>query len=292
LPVVLPSGSKLRQNALLAWGDAGLQFLDAALADRSLPHDLRRHLPRTLSLFEPTSAARALEKHLLPETDGLVRYKILQALNRVAVHPEVDFAPDILDSATSSTLEAALRLLDWRVALRAGAASEPRRKTPGHELLAALLQDKEMATRERLFRLLALRFRGEDMKGLYRGLSSTNPKVRAGGRELLESLLAPPLREAVLALVDDAPDAERLGRAAPFYSPAPLHYESLLAVILERSSESLRCVAAYHIGELGLTSLRPRLESLRPEETGFFLARVVERALALLATPGGRLAHA
>jgi hypothetical protein len=253
---------------------------------------VRRHLPRTRSLFEPRAAAQALEKHLLPETDGLVRYQTLRALNRVAVHPEVVLDTEILESATTSTLEAALRLLDWRLVLLQGARADPSRKTAGHEILAALLQDKETSTRERLFRLLSLRFRTEDMKGIHRGLLSTNPKVRAGGRELLENLIAPSLREAVLALVDDAPDADRLRRAAPFYTPVPLHYESLLATILDRSSESLRCVAAYHIGELGLTNLRPRLESLRPDETGFFLARVVERALALLAAPGGRLAHA
>ena len=297
LPALLPLLGQRQtrpaaREAFVTWGAPGLEFLDNALGDRSLPSELRRHLPRTLSLFEPAASARALEKHLLPETDGMVRYKILRALNRVAAHPEVVLDPAILERATSSTLEAALRLLDWRLVLRAGAESEPGRKTPGHGLLMALLQDKETNTKERLFRLLALRFRTEDMKGIHRGLVSSNPKVRASGRELLESLLAPPVREAVLALVDDAPDEERLRRSAPFYTPPPLHYESLLAQLLEVPSESLRCVVAYHVGELGLTSLRPRLESLRPEATGFFLARVVERALVLLASPGGSLAHA
>ena len=297
LPALLPllghrQTRAAAREAFVTWGAPGLEFLDEALADRSLPHDLRLHLPRTLSLFEPAAAARALEKHLLPEADGMVRYKILRALNRLAAHPEVVFDDAILEAATSSTLEAALRLLDWRLVLQAGAEAEPRRKTPGHGLLVALLEDKETNTKERLFRLLALRFRTEDMKGIHRGLVSPNPKVRAGGRELLGSLLAPPVPEAVLALVDDAQDEERLRRAAPFYASPPLHYESLLGLILGQRSESLRCVAAYHVGELGLTSLRPQLEALRPEETGFLLARVVERALALLATPGGELAHA
>ena len=297
LPALLPLIG-LRQTrtaareAFVTWGAKGLEFLDEALADHSLPHELRRHLPRTLSLFEPAAAARALEKHLLPETDGVVRYKILRALNRLASEPDVVLDRAILEEATASTLEAALRLLDWRLVLQAGGESDPRRKTPGHGLLAALLHDKEANTKERLFRLLALRFRSEDMKGIHRGLSSTNAKVRAGGRELLESLLVPPVREAVLALVDDAPDEERLRRAAPFYTAPRLSYEALLGLIIDQRSESLRCVAVYHVGELGLTSLRPRLESLRPEDTGFFLARVVERALALLASPGGRLAHA
>ena len=130
------------------------------------------------------------------------------------------------------------------------------------------------------------------MKGIYRGLASANPKVRAGGRELLENLLAPPLREGVLALVDDGPPEARLLRAAPFFVSKPVDYEFLLGRILEDSSESLRCVAAYHVGELGLSRFRPRLESMRAGGTGFFLARVVERALTLLSGGGERLAHA
>jgi hypothetical protein len=129
------------------------------------------------------------------------------------------------------------------------------------------------------------------MKGIYRGLSSANPKVRAGSRELLENLLEPPLREGVLALVDDAPLEERLRRAAAVYAATPLGYEALLARLLEESGESLRCVAAHLAGELGLLDLRPRLESMRTVETGFFLARVVDHALSLMAQGGRRHLH-
>jgi hypothetical protein len=281
------------REAYFAYGEAGLAFLDQALNDPSLPQELRRHLPLTLSLFEPTAAARTLEKHLLSEPDGMVRFKILRALNRLATHPEVELDRDILKQAASGTLEAGLRLVDWREILTRGAEAEPRRRTPGHELLVTLLQDKEVHTVERLFRLFSLLYRTEDMKGIHRGLYSTNPKVRATGRELLENLLPSPLREGVAALVDDGALDERLRRAAPFYVSRPVDYEYLLGRILEDTSESLRCVAAYHVGELGLSGFRLRLESMRSTETGFFLTRVVERALSLLsAGGGGRLLHA
>jgi HEAT repeat protein len=297
LPALLPLLAQRQtrhaaREAFLTYGDGGLAFLDEALRDPSLPQELRRHLPRTLSLFEPRAAARALERHLLAEPDGMVRFKILRALNRLATHPEVELDGVTLERAITTTLEAGLRLLDWRLAFLRGARADQKRRTRGHELLVTLLQDKEVHTVERLFRLLSLRHRGEDMKGIYRGLSSTNAKVRAGGRELLENLLEPPLREGVLALVDDGPPEQRLRRAAPFYPPRPLDYEELLGRILAGPSESLRCLAAYHVAELGLTTFRPRLEALRTAQTGFFLTRVVERALALLSPEGGRLLHA
>jgi hypothetical protein len=127
--------------------------------------------------------------------------------------------------------------------------------------------------------------RGEDVQSIYRGLRSSKLKVRAGSRELLENLTLPPVRGTLLALVDDAPGANPLAGAAPYYDPRPLGYEELLVGLLDASAETVRCLAAYHVGELGLRHLGPRLELLRGQESGFFVARVVERALKLLKAP-------
>ena len=55
----------------------------------------------------------------------------------------------------------------------------------------------------------------------------------------------------------------------------------------------MRCLAVYHVGELGLSALGPRLEAVRAERgAGLFLLRVVDRALALLRGAPGRLQHA
>ena len=183
--------------------------------------------------------------------------------------------------------------MQWRLTLLQGAADQPRRATTGHELLVALLKDKEVHAIERLFRLLGLELRGEDLRRIYRGLRNSNPKVRAGSRELIENLIRPPLREAVLALVDDAPDWQRLIRARPFFRSARLDYDAVLAALLEQNSETVRCLAAYHIGELGLTDLRAQLSAIDTRKSGFFLARMVEKALRMLGDQGEpRLAHA
>jgi hypothetical protein len=143
-----------------------------------------------------------------------------------------------------------------------------------------------------VFRLLALQYRGEDFKRMHRGLRSPDPKVRAGSRELLENLLEPPLRDGVLALVDDVPEGTRLLRGRAYYRPSPLGYEELLALLLEQTSETVRCIAAYHIAELDLKAFRPRLEALDPGRAGLFAARVIEGALRLLSATPGRLANA
>jgi hypothetical protein len=266
--------------ALLAYGDEGLTFLDEALGDRALPLELRRHLPRTIALFDPARAAAVLERHLLEEPSGVVRYRILRGMNRLAALPDVGFDPDLLHLATEATAGGVFRLVHWRSVLERGAKGRPERSPPGHELLVRLLRDKEEQAVERLFRLLALRHRGEDFKGIYRGLRSSEPRARASSRELLENVLEPWLRGPVLAIVDEAGDESRLARAGEMYAPAPVLYEDVLALILDRGGESLRCVAAHHVGELRLVALRERLERLRGIGTTFFLTRVVENALA------------
>ena len=162
-----------------------------------------------------------------------------------------------------------------------------------HQLLTTLLRDKEVHAVERLFRFLGLRHRGEDFEKIYRGLRSGSAKVRASSRELLENLLEPGVREAVLGIVDDVPDLERLAHGTPFYTAERLDYERLLFVLLDQQGETVRCIAAYHVGELGLTAFRERLESFQRAPTGLFVQRVIERSLALIAPPrGGRLEYA
>ena len=96
----------------------------------------------------------------------------------------------------------------------------------------------------------------------------------------------------MLALVDDVPDRQRLAEAQAFYRPPELGYEELLGQLLEQPGETLRCLAAYHVGELGLTEFRPRLEAAQKKETGLFVSRVLERALRLLAETGLRRTEA
>jgi len=299
LPVLLPllASRRVRPAARAAFvehGPEGLTFLSEALADETLPHELRRHVPRSISRFRAVDAIPALAGRLLDEPDGMVRYKILRGLGRLAAeNSDVPVDAGVVAEATRLTLMSVFRLVDWRVTLARGAAEDPTRATPGHELLTTLLRDKEVHAVERLFRFLGLRHRGEDFEKIYRGLRSGSAKVRASSRELLENLLEPPVREAVLGIVDDVPDLERLGHGTPFYAAERLDYERLLFILLDQQGETVRCIAAYHVGELGLTAFRERLESFQRAPTGLFVQRVIERSLALLSpAPGGRLEYA
>jgi len=280
------------RGAFAQHGEEGLRFLGEALADDRLPREIRRHLPRTLTLFPPQAAADLLQPRMLADSDGRVRFKIISALGRLATdNPDLHLDVTLLRNAIEQSLTAAFRLVHWRQTLRVGALADSRRGTRGHDLLVTLLRDKQTQITERVFRLLDMSLRHEDLKRIHRGLASASPRVRANGRELLENLLRPPLRDAVVALIDEGPPGRRLAMAGSYYSPQAIGYEELLGQLIGEPSETIRSVAAFHVGELGLVGLRDRLERLDSREAGFFTARVVERTLRILSEDEG-LAHA
>jgi ATP:ADP antiporter, AAA family len=282
---------QLRSEAratLISLGDTALSFLSGALADESRPHAVRRHLPRTIMRFEPQKAATALLEQIQVEDDGVVRYKILRALGFLrANHPNLKLDRAVLTDLIDRTVSRTYRMLEWRWALESGRTADPRRDTPTGRLLTQLLRDKEAHAIERLFRLLGLAYAGENLLSIYRGLKSGRADVRASSRELCEHLLEPPLRDAVLGLIDDGSDAERLRAAGGYHQRRSPSYESVLAELLEAGGGSLRSITVYHIGELGLTALRPELEALDSADQPV-LERVTRRALELLG-PGPEL---
>jgi HEAT repeat protein len=275
------------REALVGFGERGLSFVAAALADQTLPHDVRFHLPRTISRFPAKAAAPILLGRLLDEPDGTVRYKILRALGRiVAEDPRLPLDREILRRAIDGTLEVAFRLVHWRLVLLDGAREDPRRATSCHEILAQMLCDKQRHAIERLFRLLALSMPGERLEDIHRGLASTSPKLRASSLELLEHLLTPALREPILALVDETPDDVRVARGGVHYRPGALDYPALLAVLLEAPGDTLRSLAVHHVGELRLRGLRDRVERLHGESPAGLIGRATARALRRLSDEG------
>ena len=281
--------SRLRpeaRKAIVAIGPVAIYFLDEALWDTALPRRIRRHIPRTINRFEATKAAEILMNHLSAEEDGAVRFKILRGLGRLRAEiPELELDNDVLRALTRKTIERAIEVLAFRLAVDAAHAEDPARRTAGGELLSGILREKEQNALERTFRLLGLLHPFEDFELLYRGLTRRGLRGRAQSRELLEHVLRGSERAAVLALFDDFSDRERLAAAEAatgFVAPTPA-YEDLLVTMLDDSSEAVQSVAAYHIAELGLDGLADQLRQAG-QRSERFLGEVVNRALAMLAT--------
>ncbi len=269
--------------ALVAHGEPALGHLDRVLSDPSAPAEVRRGAARAISEFPAAEAVPILERQLDGSVDGMVRFRILRALSKLrADEPALALGEAVLGRAIEEALGAARRSLAFRLALERGQADDPRRDTPAGNLLRTLLGDKEAHAIGRLFKVLGLLYPRENFGHIHRALQGKRAKVRASSLELLENVVAPPLRERVLALVEERPDAERLARAGG--KPWTVGYADLLGLILERGGE-LASLAAYHGAELGLAVAPPRAAAEDGAATAFaaavaLRAREIEAARA------------
>ncbi|MET0391178.1 MAG: Npt1/Npt2 family nucleotide transporter [Polyangiales bacterium] len=255
------------RRALVVHGPDGFAAAKRALADADLTPAQRWELPRLIASFETPEAQATLLVQLTEEPDGMVRYRIIRALETLALRrPDFQLDRRRLKQVVEATVSRAYRHLDERLTLERGAESEPERRTSGHALLVAMLTDKQRNAVGRLLRLLGLAHPAADFASIRQTLRSAEAKTRATGVELVGNLLEQPLRSAVLGLIDDMPDPQRLAAAGPFHRGLRLEYDALLERMLTRESPAVQDFTAYHLAELGLARFQPLIAALLEKE--------------------------
>ena len=232
-----------------------LEALDQAMSTNQMPRDIRIHLPRTISLFEPKAAAAILLRHLRNAHDGVVRFKVIRGLVKLRRNnPQIEVDPTPLTQLAEETLEHAEELQRWGKALASADRDAPVSLRAGasplqaaHHLLVDLVHDKELHATQRVFLLLEL-INGDPFDDIWRGLRGKNPKAHASSLELLENLVKPPLRGRILELVSETVEPETAQAA----TPPPLTYEAAILEILAERSTTMRTLAEYRAIELGI----------------------------------------
>jgi HEAT repeat protein len=273
------------RGLLLTYGDEALPELIATMEDPERAPRLRWRVVQVLPLFNPVKASAALLSLMRREHDGAIRFQIVRSLEALMRrHPDFVLDRKPLEETIDHTLRRAYRYLNRHRKLLRGVRQDPRRKTLGHALLGKVLLDKAHNAEDRLFRVLGLAHPLEDFVQIYRDIVGGRRDARAIALELVGNVLVDPMRTAVIGLVDDIPDDLRTESAGPYGEPAPDDYEELLADLLSSRSEPVRSVAIYHVGELGLSELRGRIDGLSALESarGLGAGSDVERALQRL----------
>jgi AAA family ATP:ADP antiporter len=243
------------RDVLESIGRPALAFLSASLEDLELPHDVRLHVPRSMSRFG-LPAVDPLQRRLVEEKDDMVQYKVLRGLGRLRVdHPDAEFDLELLLRLAADAADRAVHYAGFRDALNTDA-------TPAEQLLRWLLDGHSTVAKERLFRLLGLMQPGEDFERIYRGLRGDRT-AWASSRELVEHAVDPALRPQVLAVCD-------LTHADTQTAPPPPPRLQVLETLLSAERGVLRCAAAACIAELDAPGLERELERALLEEPEIF----------------------
>lgn len=266
------------RTALLERGDAGLRVLSDRLVDPKTPLSVLRHIPRTIARFESAEAARVLIDGLAHTEHGIVRFKLLQALETLLLGRGLGYGPDPGRLASVSrrgirieferTVGRALELLEIEAVLSRVQAERPERARSGGELLVELLQDKRKLATGRLFMMLGLLHPQEDFRVIQEGLQGDDRTGRASALELVETLLPDSVSRAMLGLAIRDSSAAQVAVAGGRRKKHGIDYGEALRELLGDESTSVRAVALYHAGEIGLQLDRIDLQKSRSEEEG------------------------
>jgi hypothetical protein len=218
---------------------------------------LRIHLPGTLARFGTRRAAEQLLEHIETETDGLVRYKTIRALQRLVVEKRIQLDRARLEKLAHGNVLEHFRLLGLRAAFDGATFEEPT-----EHLLARLLEDKLSQSLERTFRLLQIAYPREDLRRVLVASRSADRRTRANAAEFLDVLLrgrdARPLSALIRLATDDLTAGVKAERASQAHglTSAPRGRAAALDVLLKDADATVAALAELHAATLAGRAVR------------------------------------
>jgi ATP:ADP antiporter, AAA family len=277
--LALRDGREAVRDALAALGSQALATLWSVLQDTARARSLRVHLPNSIARFGTRQVADLLLECIETETDGLVRYKALRALQRLVVDKRFAMNRERIERLLHRNLEEHLRLTGLRAAFDASTL-----EAPTERLLVRLLDDKLSQAIERAFRLLQIAHPAEDMRSVRLALASKDRRARANAIELVDTLLRHRDQRVLSALfrlvTDDLPRGERAARAAQYVRVAkPKTIPEALALLSADPDATVAALAQLHAA--ALSGHARRVEITRRVGPG----AVVELSTAAAAAP-------
>lgn len=239
-------------EAIVALGAGVLEPLGRALRDEATPIPVRRAIPPTLGRVAAPEAAETLLE-AVSQRDPVVRFRAVRALNKLRRATPV--RPDETEREALETVLAAEIVGHYRSYQVLG-----RLLAPGDGGDAAVLaelrraMDREL---ERIFRLLALLFPGEDLRAAYEGLRAEDPALRANAVEWLDHVLRPPsLRTLLVPLIDPHVSVDaRVEQANRLLGARIDSRTDALAMLLASDDPWLKAAALTAIGAFGAGAL-------------------------------------
>jgi HEAT repeat protein len=275
-------GRESLRAAIVALGSPAFAQVVSTLEDTSRDRRLRAHLPQTLSGFGTAAAADKLLDRVEHEPDGLVRYKALRALGRLANDYRIGIDRARIARCVQTNLVTYFGLMAIRVALGALPPDAPRAQTNTFRLLAGLLDDKLRQSLERAFRLLKIAHPKEDLHRVYLACIGTDKRARANAAEFLDALLRrryeQALRELVRIVSDDLSPVGQVNRAAALLGTTPPRsQEQAVQAALGDGDIKVAALAAVYAVATGAEHLaasvqkaREKRPSLGPAAQGIF----------------------
>jgi len=270
-------------RALSMYRDAIVPELERRLHHAETPVEIRRELPSVLVRIGTPLARQVLIEGLL-QVDVTLRYRIVASLNKLQdVHPDLRVDREVVDLLIAAEIAGHYRSYQVLGPLR----TQLKQNDP---VLQALRRSMEQEL-ERIFRLMALLYRGSALHDAYVGLRSTSSAMRANALEFLDNVLVPDLRRVLVPLLDSQVTVEERIAIADRLVGAPVaNAEEAVATLLASGDAWLRSCAVYAVGALQLHGLAAEVRRYKAA-TDPALRKGVQAALERLSGEGDPAQH-
>jgi AAA family ATP:ADP antiporter len=186
-------------ESLAMYGAKVCGSLGDILADSSVAAPVRRQIPRVLRLIRDQRSVEVLIGSI-GTADLTIRTVVVKALNRLresAPHLQLPAAAinQQIQAEATQCFQLHMQLAPLRVAARPRTAAA---------LLARTLDARVQQSRERLFRLLGLRYSPNEIYNVYLALESGKPDRVTPAHDYLDGLLERELKRLVMPLLDSS----------------------------------------------------------------------------------------
>ncbi len=260
------------RRAIAHFGPEAVPKLQDYLRDPGLHPAARRAIPRAIAEIEDPQSVEALFRSL-PAEDPRLHYQGVKSLARLRAHgPSLRFARSETDRLLSHERDSLLELARLERSL-----SSPRVVAESHRLLVQVLDERIEYARERIFRLLGLTYRQDEIAGLWNRIVSGPPSVKAAALEYLANLLSRTHRGTLFPVIEQTTRLEAKRGA----NLATVPFEEALKRLSASGDFWIAACAVTVAGELRLTTLMPQIESLR-EHPGAIVREAALRASMLV----------
>ena len=197
----------LRKNSRRALAEYGEEIIDK-LAEKLSDPDLRIRIPGVLALIPSQKSVDILQTKL-EDKDLVFRVEVLKALNKLRVRSDnLKFNQALIDRKIIEevTEYRKIQLLYQQMMSLLATKNEDASVQKAKHLLLRALKEKLLEITERIFRLLGLGYRPEDMFNAYRATISSKPELKANAVEFMDNVLSSNLKRYVLPILEAEPE--------------------------------------------------------------------------------------
>jgi AAA family ATP:ADP antiporter len=243
------------REVLVGYGEEVIDALEHFLRDKDEDVWVRRHIPATLARIPSQKSMDVLLHALDGETDGFLRFKLVQAIDRLRrEHPALTFETRAIEALV---LREGTRFFEY-LSLHYNLFSKAGLPTDG--LLDEALDEKIARSRNRVFLLLGLLYPWRDIAAARWALEHGDARAKASASEYLDNVLASNFRRRLMPVLEDMPLADRVRKGNVLLKTRERDVEETLLQLINDEDEVVSAAAIDFAGRHRVTNLVDDIE--------------------------------